>query len=87
MDTYTVDAGGDWRLYHPKPVPNGWRMLGTIWCDGDHSTGALARSPDGRYAQINRHSVRMLDKQAVAAALTRVVLPVTYRRGRESLRR
>jgi len=37
--------------------------------------------------RTNGDNVRMLDKQAVAAALTRVVLPVTYRRGKESLLR
>jgi hypothetical protein len=75
MDSYTVDASGAWRLYHPKPVPKGWRMLGTIWSDGDRSTGALGCSPTGLYVLINRYSVRMLDQRAVAEALRRVKLP------------
>lgn len=87
METYIVDAGGAWRRYHPMDVPKGWRMLGTIECASDQTKGALGRSPDGLYVQINASRVRILDSRAVAAALTRVVLPVTYRRGKESLRR
>ena len=86
MDTYTIDAGGAWRRYHPMEVPKGWRMLGTIQLV-DGSLGALGRSPAGLYAQINRDNVRLLDQAAVADALRRVVLHVTYRRGKESLRR
>ena len=87
MATYIIDAGGAWRRYHPMEVPSGWRMLGTIECEADHSTGALARSPAGLYAQINAGNVRMLDQRAVAAALTRVRLPTTYTRGKEFLLR
>ena len=86
MDTYTIDAGGAWRRYHPMEVPKGWRMLGTIQLV-DGSLGALGRSPAGLYAQINLGNVRLLDQAAVADALRRVVLPETYRRGKESLRR
>ena len=86
MDTYKIDAGGAWRRYHPMEVPKGWRMLGTIQLV-DGSLGALGRSPAGLYAQINLGNVRLLDQAAVADALRRVVLPVTYRRGKESLRR
>jgi len=75
MDTYTIDAGGAWRRYHPMDVPKGWRMLGTIERESDHTTGALGRSPDGLYVQINISSVRILDPRAVATALTRVRLP------------
>jgi len=74
MDTYTIDAGGAWRRYHPMPVPKGWRMLGTIECESDHSAGALARSPAGLYAQIDVGNVRLLDQRAVADALRRVRL-------------
>ena len=86
MDTYTIDAGGAWRRYHPMEVPKGWRMLGTIQLV-DGSLGALGRSPAGLYAQINLGNVRLLDQAAVADALRRVVLPETYRRGKETLRR
>jgi len=86
MDTYTIDAGGAWRRYHPEPVPKGWRILGTIELS-DRSVGALGRSPAGLYAQINLGNVRVLDQAGVTAALRRLVLPVTYRRGKESLRR
>jgi hypothetical protein len=87
MNTYTIDAGGAWRRYHPEPVPKGWRILGTIHCENDASTGALGRSPAGLYALINRGDVRILDQSAVAAALGRVRLPVTYKRGKEALHR
>jgi hypothetical protein len=85
MNTYTIDAGGAWRRYHPEPVPKGWRILGTIHCESDASTGALGRSPAGVYALINGGNVRILDQSAVAAALGRVRLPVTYKRGKETL--
>ena len=85
MDIYTIDAGGNWRRHHPEPVPKGWRMLGTIHCQNDASTGALGRSPAGLYALIDRGNVRMLDQSAVAVALGRVRLPVTYKRGKEAL--
>ncbi len=75
MDRYTVDAGGAWRRYHPMEVPKGWRMLGTIVRESDHSAGALARSPGGLYAQIDVGSVRVLDQRAVADALRTVRLP------------
>ena len=87
MDTYTIDAGGAWRRYHPMEVPKGWQILGTIHCENDASTGALGRSPSGLYALINDDNVRMLDQGAVAAALGRVRLPVTDKRGRETLHR
>jgi hypothetical protein len=74
MDQYTIDAGGAWRRFHPMDVPKGWRMLGTIECESDHSTGALGRSPSGLYAQINVGNVRTLDQRAVADALRRVTL-------------
>lgn len=75
MVTYVVDAGGAWRRYHPKEVPKGWRMLGTIERQSDHSVGALGRSPAGLYAQISGESVRLLDQRAVADALRRIKLP------------
>ena len=75
MDKYMIDAGGAWRRYHPQAVPEGWRMLGTVWNESDHSTGALGRSPAGLYAQINARGVRLLDRRAVAAALREVRLP------------
>ena len=87
MDTYFIEASGAWRRYHPMEVPKGWRMLGTIECASDHSTGALGRSPAGVYAQINAGTVRMLDQRAVAVALRKVVLPAPPRRGKESLQR
>lgn len=87
MDTYTIDAGGAWRRYHPMDVPKGWRILGTIHCENDGSTGALGRSPNGLYALITTEGVRTRDQRAVAAALGRVRLPVTTRRGRETLHR
>ena len=68
MATYIIDAGGAWRGYHPMEVPKGWRMLGTIRCENDATTGALGRSPTGLYALINGESVRMLDQRGVAAA-------------------
>ena len=87
MDTYTIDAGGAWHGYHPEPVPKGRRMLGTIHCDNDASMGALGRSPSGVYALINGGNVRILDQRAVAAALKRVWVPVTYGHGEETLQR
>jgi hypothetical protein len=86
MAKYIIDAGGAWRRYHPWEVPSGWRMLGTIESESDHLTGALARSPAGLYAQINRDHVRMLDQRAVADALTRVKL-TPYQRGKDWLLR
>lgn len=86
MATYIIDAGGAWRRYHPTEVPNGWRMLGTIECASDKSTGALARSPAGLYVRVNAGKVGMLDQRAVADALTRVKLPV-YDRGKDWLLR
>lgn len=77
MDTYTIDAGGAWGFYHPMKVPKGWRMLGTIHCASDNTTGALGRSPAGLYAQINGSNVRVLDQVAMAAALARVRLHLT----------
>jgi hypothetical protein len=74
MDTYIIDAGGAWRRYHPMEVPKGWRILGTIECESDHSIGALGRSPAGLYAQIDAESVRMLDQHAVNLALRMVRL-------------
>jgi len=55
-------------------VPKGWRMLGTIECENDHSAGALARSPAGLFAQIDAGGVLLLDQRAVADALRRVRL-------------
>ena len=75
MATYIIDAGGAWRHYHPRAVPAGWRMLGTVWCQSDDSIGALGRSPAGLFAQINAGGVRLLDQRAVADALRRVQLP------------
>ena len=87
MSKYVVDPGGAWRRYHPMEVPKGWQMLGTVACEGEHSTGALARSPAGLYALINAGDVRMLDQHAVADALHRIKLTQPYRRGREFLLR
>ena len=84
MDRYFIEASGAWRRYHPMEVPKGWRMLGTIECASDHSTGALGRSPAGVYAQINVGAVRMLDQRAVADALRKVVLPMPLRSAKES---
>lgn len=78
MHRYTIDPSGFWRLYHPKPVPEGWEMLGTIRRASDRSMGALGRSPDGLYVQINGDDVRMLDQRAVTDALLRVKLPCLY---------
>ncbi len=75
MDTYAIDASGAWRRYHPMPVPKGWRMLGTIRLNSDHSTGAFGRSPAGLFAQIKPDGVRMLDQRAVVDAPRRVVRP------------
>lgn len=75
MESYKIDAGGAWGIYHPMSVPKGWRMLGTIQCAGDNTTGALGRSPAGLYAQITSGGVRLLDQRAVAAALAQVTLP------------
>jgi hypothetical protein len=74
MATYIIDTGGAWRRYHPMEVPKGWRMLGTIHCENDATTGALGRSPTGVYALIDAGMVRVLDQRAVAAALTRIRL-------------
>jgi hypothetical protein len=75
MDTYTIDASGPWRRYHPMDVPQGWLMLGTVERESDHSKGALGRSPAGVYAQIDVGSVRVLDQRAVANALRQAKLP------------
>lgn len=75
MDTYTIDAGGPWRRFHPMEVPKGWRMLGTIQREGGRLLGALGRSPDGIYFQVNAGNLRLLDQQAVVDALRRVKLP------------
>ena len=72
---YVIDAGGAWRSYLPNEVPQGWRMLGTIERQSDHSVGALGRSPAGRYAQIMGDHVRLLDQRDVADALRRIKLP------------
>ena len=77
MDTYTIDAGGAWGFYHPMNVPKGWRMLGTIHCASDNTTGALGPSPAGLDAQINGSKIRVLNQVAVAAALARVRLHLT----------
>jgi hypothetical protein len=75
MDKYSIDPSGAWRHYHPRAVPAGWRMLGTVRCQSDDSIGALGRSPAGLYAQINASNVRLLDQSAVADALRGVRLP------------
>jgi len=75
MDKYVIEAGAAWRLYHPMPVPAGWRMLGTVRCQSDDSIGALGRSPAGLFAQINAGAVRVLDQRAVADALRSVRQP------------
>jgi hypothetical protein len=77
MDSYTVRASGAWRRYHPMKVPKGWRMLGTIECNSDHSIGAFGHSPAGLFAQITPDGVRLLDPRAVVDALRRAVPPVT----------
>lgn len=66
MDKYVIEAGAAWRLYHPMPVPAGWRMLGP--CGVRATIGALGRSPAGLFAQINAGAVRVLDQRAVADA-------------------
>jgi hypothetical protein len=75
MVKYVVDISGPWRRYHPKPVPKGWRILGTIEREGGHSVAALGRSPSGLYARIDANRLQMLDQHAVADALQRVKLP------------
>ena len=75
MDKYSIDPSGAWRHYHPRPVPAGWQMLGTVRCQSDDSIGALGRSPAGLFAQINAAGVRLLDQHAVADALRQVKLP------------
>ena len=75
MNRYTIDPSGAWRHYHPRAVPTGWRMLGTVRCQSDDSIGALGRSPAGLFAQINAAGVRLLDQHAVADALRQVKLP------------
>jgi len=78
MNMYTVNVAGAWRRYHPKEVPKGWRILGTIEHQHDHSMGALGRSPDGLYAVIRGDKVYMLDQRAVADALRRVKVAATW---------
>jgi hypothetical protein len=56
-------------------VPKGWRILGTIEHQHDHSKGALGRSPEGLYAVIRGDKVHMLNQRAVADALRRVKVP------------
>jgi len=75
MGKYSIDPSGAWRHYHPRAVPAGWRMLGTVRCQSDDSIGALGRSPAGLFAQINAGGVRLLDQRAVADALRRARLP------------
>ena len=72
MDFYTISAGGTWRRYHATGVPEGWRMLGTIYSEKDGVTGALGRSPNGLYAMFTAGKLRRLDQRAVATALARV---------------
>jgi hypothetical protein len=81
MDKYTIDASGAWRRYHPMKVPKGWRILGIIECESDHSIGAFGRSPAGVFVQIKPDGVRPLDPRAVVDALRRAVRPVTLHRG------
>mgnify|MGYP000928656743 CR=1 FL=1 len=66
-DRLTVTLGGPWRLYQHRPLP-GWEMLGIVQ-RGDLTTGALARSATGQYAQVNAGVVRTLDQRKVKAAL------------------
>ena len=75
MDKYSIDPSGAWRHYHPRAVPAGWQMLGTVRCQSDDLIGALGRSPAGLFAQINAAGVRLLDQHAVADALRQVKLP------------
>jgi hypothetical protein len=75
MVAYVVDAAGAWRRYHPKEVPKGWRILGTIERQDNHLVGALGRSPAGVYARIRGDQVRVLDQRAVTDALRRIKLP------------
>ena len=87
MVTYTIDASGAWRRYHPMKVPKGWRMYGTIECESDHSIGAFGRSPTGLFAQISPNGVRVLDQSAVVEALRRIVPPLADGRETASSRR
>jgi hypothetical protein len=75
MNRYSIDLSGAWRHYHPRAVPAGWRILGTVRCQSDDSIGALGRSPAGLFAQINASGVRLLDQRGVAEALRGVRLP------------
>ena len=70
MDNYTIDMAGPWRRYQ-RDIPQDWIILGTIRRDRDHSTGALARSAIGVYAQFNFGASYSLDQRAVLAALHR----------------
>jgi len=47
MHKYSIDPSGAWRHYHPRAVPAGWQMLGTVRCQSDDSIVALGRSPAG----------------------------------------
>ena len=63
----TVTLGGSWRLYQ-HVAPAGWEVIGIVQ-RSDMSTGALAKSPTGQYAQLNAGAVRSLDQRKVQAAL------------------
>ena len=72
MDSYTIDMAGPWRHYQ-RGILRDWIILGTIRCDRDHSTGALARSAIGVYVQFNAGAAHSLDQHAVLAALRRAM--------------
>ena len=68
VDSDTIDMAAPWRRYQ-REIPRDWIILGTIRCDSDHSTGALARSAIGVYVQFNAGGAHTLDQHAVLAAL------------------
>lgn len=57
-----VAVGGPLRLYQ-RAAPPGWTMLGTV--QRGMSIGALAKSGDGVYAQLNAGVVAPLNQRKV----------------------
>jgi hypothetical protein len=62
----TVRLGADWKP-HTSALA-GWEMLGTVE-RGAGDVGALARSPQGEYWQVNAQVARSLNQRKVLAAL------------------
>lgn len=63
--TLKIDTAGDWKLY-ATILPAGSEAVGVVTVDG-YSTGALVRLANGRYAQVNSNTVKMIDGRSVAA--------------------